>query len=76
MGLWDWLRPPRGRGVVTGDGAFAMHVVGTSFHQQMLEDVCGKRTRAVGFLCTAHCRQNFKWHCKLLYGLTGTLKSK
>jgi hypothetical protein len=44
MGFWSWLtgRPPE-RGVLTGDNEFAFHVVGTSFHQTALDDLCGPR---------------------------------
>jgi hypothetical protein len=44
MGFLDWLRPSQRRGVVTGDGAFDLHVVGTSQHQHALEEICGQRT--------------------------------
>jgi len=47
MGFWSWWRPTaRTRGVVMGGGTFKMHVVGTSQHQQMLENLCGERTSA------------------------------
>lgn len=36
---------PQGRGVVVGDDEFEFHVVGTSYHQAALEDICGGRTR-------------------------------
>jgi hypothetical protein len=48
MGLFRWMfatRPHR-RGVLAGDDEFGFHVVGTSHHQAVLEQICGGRTRA------------------------------
>jgi HIRAN domain len=45
MGLWRWLFGPKERGVVAGDDEFQFHVVGSSYHQTTLEDICGGRTR-------------------------------
>jgi hypothetical protein len=47
MGLRRWLfgRRADARGVVIGDGEFEFHVVGTSYHQEALLEMCGKRTR-------------------------------
>ena len=55
MGFWTWLTGrPRERGVLIGDNEFAFHVVGTSFHQTALEDLCGKRTpEGVHHYCAA-----------------------
>lgn len=45
MGLFRWLIGPSGRGVVVGDSAFRFRVVGTSFHQEVLEKIAGARSR-------------------------------
>ena len=38
------VRPSRGTSFLAGDEEFAFHVSGTSFHQQALEELCGRRT--------------------------------
>jgi len=55
MGFWSWLtgRPPE-RGVLIGDNGFALHVVGTSWHQAALVDLFGERTpQGVHHYCAA-----------------------
>jgi len=46
MNLLRWLTGDSGRGVVVGDGAFRFRVVGTSFHQEVLEKIADPRSRA------------------------------
>ena len=55
MGFWRRLTGrPRERGVLVGDNEFAFNVVGTSFHQTALEELCGKRTaHGVHHYCAA-----------------------
>lgn len=43
---WRLFSPPTRRGVLVGDGAFQLRVVGTSYHQDLLEQIAGARTRA------------------------------
>lgn len=45
MSLLRWFIGPSGRGVVAGDSAFRLRVVGTSFHQEVLEKIAGARSR-------------------------------
>jgi hypothetical protein len=46
--VWFWLfgRKPTGRGVLLGDGQFAVRIVGTAYHQGNLERIIGTRSRA------------------------------